>query len=224
MVTTRSRSGAAACTSSRSRANLWIAINAFNHAIYAVLFLVRSFFYAGVGDGDRPFYFESYLLEALLPPPLCAALGWAGPPDRLQILSFVKACNADAEAGLATYGWPIGAAVSNHTFMYFYQIVEGIFHLMLVVGSLWLLFPATPSKSPRAWRFLTLYKLGLWLEIIWMDIPYTYAYTLVALRRSVPGFPGLAVLMMVLHHLTVLPDIVSAYLEWRASEPKRKFT
>ena len=224
MVTTRSRSGAAVRTSSRSRANLWIAINAFNHAIYAILFLIRSFFYAGVGDGDRPFYFESYLLEALLPPPLCAALGWAGPPDRLQILAFVKSCNADAEAGLATYGWPIGAAVSNHTFMYFYQIVEGIFHLMLVVGSLWLLFPATPSKSPRAWRFLTLYKLGLWLEIIWMDIPYTYAYTLVALRRSVPGFPGLAVLMMVLHHLTVLPDLVSAYLEWRASEPKRKFT
>ena len=177
-------------------------------------FLIRSFFYAGVGDGDRPFYFESYLLEALLPPPLCAALGWAGPPDRLQILAFVKSCNADAEAGLATYGWPIGAAVSNHTFMYFYQIVEGIFHLMLVVGSLWLLFPATPSKSPRAWRFLTLYKLGLWLEIIWMDIPYTYAYTLVALRRSVPGFPGLAVLMMVLHHLTVLPDLVSAYFEF----------
>ena len=57
-----------------------------------------------------------------------------------------------------------------------------------------------------------------------MDIPYFYAYTLVALRRSVPGFPGLAVLMMALHHLTVLPDIVSAYLEWRASEPKRKFT
>ena len=224
MVTRRSRSAAAARTSSRSRANLWIGINAFNHAIYAILFLIRSFFYAGVGDGDRPFYFESYLLEALLPPPLCAALGWAGPPDRLQILAFVKSCNADAEAGLATYGWPIGAAVSNHTFMYFYQIVEGIFHLMLVVGSLWLLFPATPSKSPRAWRFLTLYKLGLWLEIIWMDIPYTYAYTLVALRRSVPGFPGLAVLMMVLHHLTVLPDIVSAYLEWRASEPKRKFT
>ena len=206
------------------RAERWMVINAFNHAIYAILFLIRSFFYAGVSDGDRPFYFESYLLEALLPPPLCAALGWAGPPDRLQILAFVKSCNADAEAGLATYGWPIGAAVSNHTFMYFYQIVEGIFHLMLVVGSLWLLFPATPSKSPRAWRFLTLYKLGLWLEIIWMDIPYTYAYTLVALRRSVPGFPGLAVLMMVLHHLTVLPDIVSAYLEWRASEPKRKFT
>ena len=215
MVTTRSRSEAAARIS-RSRANLWLAINAFNHAIYAVLFLVRSFFYAGVGDGDRPFYFESYLLEALLPPPLCAALGWAGPPNRLQILSFVKACNANAEAGLATYGWPIGVAVSNHTFMYFYQIVEGIFHLMIVVGSVWLL-------SPRR-RLLTLYKLGLWLEIIWMDIPYTYAYTLVALRRSVPGFPGLAVLMMVLHHLTVLPDIVSAYLEWRASEPKRKFT
>ena len=128
----------------------------------------------------------------------------------------MKACNANAEAGLATYGWPIGVAVSNHTFMYFYQIVEGIFHLMIVVGSVWLL-------SPRR-RLLTLYKLGLWLEIIWMDIPYTYAYTLVALRRSVPGFPGLAVLMMVLHHLTVLPDIVSAYLEWRASEPKRKFT
>ena len=214
MVTTRSRSGAA--RKSRSRANLWLAINAFNHAIYAVLFLVRSFFYAGVGDGDRPFYFESYLLEALLPPPLCAALGWAGPPDRLQTLSFVKACNANAEAGLATYGWPIGVAVSNHTFMYFYQIVEGIFHLMIVVGSVWLLFPRR--------RLLTLYKLGLWLEIIWMDIPYFYAYTLVALRRSVPGFPGLAVLMMVLHHLTVLPDIVSAYLEWRASEPKRKFT
>ena len=215
MVTTRSRSEAAARIS-RSRANLWLAINAFNHAIYAVLFLVRSFFYAGVGDGDRPFYFESYLLEALLPPPLCAALGWAGPPDRLQTLSFVKACNANAEAGLATYGWPIGVAVSNHTFMYFYQIVEGIFHLMIVVGSVWLLFPRR--------RLLTLYKLGLWLEIIWMDIPYFYAYTLVALRRSVPGFPGLAVLMMVLHHLTVLPDIVSAYLEWRASEPKRKFT
>ena len=214
MVTTRSRSGAAAPIS-RSRADLWLAINAFNHAIYAVLFLVRSFFYAGVGDGDRPFYFESYLLEALLPPPLCAALGWAGPPDRLQTLSFVKACNANAEAGLATYGWPIGEAVSNHTFMYFYQIIEGIFHLMIVVGSAWLLFPRR--------RLLTLYKLGLWLEIIWMDIPYFYAYTLVALRRSVPGFPGLAVLMMVLHHLTVLPDIVSAYLNWRASEPKRKF-
>ena len=216
MVTRRSRSAAAARTSSRSRANLWIGINALNHAIYAILFLIRSFFYAGVGDGDRPFYFESYLLEALLPPPLCAALGWAGPPDRLQILAFVKSCNADAEAGLATYGWPIGVAVSNHTFMYFYQIVEGIFHLMIVVGSLWLLLPRR--------RLLPLYRTGLWLEIIWMDVPYFYAYTLVALRRSVPGFPGLAVLMMVLHHLTVLPDIVSAYLEWRASEPKRKFT
>ena len=67
------------------------------------------------------------------------------------------------------------------------------------------------------------YKLGLWLEIIWMDIPYTYVYA----RRAAPvgaGLSGLAVLMMVLHHLTVLPDIVSAYLEWRASEPKRKFT
>ncbi len=138
MVTTRSRSGAA--RKSRSRANLWLAINAFNHAIYAVLFLVRSFFYAGVGDGDRPFFFESYLLEALLPPPLCAAFGWAGPPDRLQILAFVKSCNADAEAGLKTYGWPIGVAVSNHTFMYFYQIVEGIFHLMIVIGSVWLSF------------------------------------------------------------------------------------
>ena len=78
---------------------------------------------------------------------------------------------------------------------------------MIVVGSLWLLFPARQ-------RLLTLYKAGLRLEIVWMDIPYTYAYTLVALRRSVPGFPGLAVLMMVLHHLTVLPDLVSAYFEF----------
>ena len=69
---------------------------------------------------------------------------------------------------------------------------------MLVVGSLWLLFPRRPCP---------LYLTGLWLEIIWMDIPYTYAYTLVALRQSVPGFPGLAVLVMVLHHLTVLPDL-----------------
>ena len=161
----------------------------------------------GVGNGDRPFYFESFVLEALLPPPLCAALGWAGPPDRQHILDFVMSCNANREVGLAVYGWPIGELVSNHDFMYGYQIVEGTFHLMIVVGSAWLLFP-------RFSHLRTLYLVGLWLEIVWMDIPYSYAYTLVALRRSVPGFPGLALWMMVLHHATVVPDFVSAFFEF----------
>ena len=100
--------------------------------------------------------------------------------------------------------------------MYFYQIVEGIFHLMIVVGSLWLLFTRR--------RLLPLYRTGLWLEIIWMDVRTFTPTRSSRCGRSVPGFPGLAVLMMALHHLTVLPDLVSAYLEWRAGEPKRKLT
>lgn len=181
-------------------------LNSLNHLIYAVLFVVRSTYYTEVGSGDRPFYYESFFLEYLLPPGLSSMCGWKTGYDQAVVLSTVMAANS-GEGGKEVFGEVLASFITSPEFMFYYQIAEGTFHCMICVGSLWLL-------ARSASGLLSLYRAGLWLEIIIMDIPYTISFTLLGLRRTIPGFPCLMAWAVVLHHLTVLPDFVSAYCEW----------
>ena len=67
---------------------------------------------------------------------------------------------------------------------------------------------------------LTLYRLGLALEIIFMGGPYGVAFTCL-LTRSIPEYWGLLTFVVLLHHITVLPDFVSAWLEWQAHKAEK---
>ena len=98
-----------------------------------------------------------------------------------------------------------------------YQIAEGTFHLMICAGSLWLLLG---KPRPASHNLLTLYRLGLALEIIFMDGPYGVAFTCL-LTRSIPEYWGLLTFVVLLHHITVLPDFVSAWLEWQAHKAEK---
>jgi len=209
----------AAASTKRSSAGLssadrMMALNSLNHLAYAVLFIVRSVFFTDAGSGDRPFYFESILLGWMIPSWLGVALGWSAPYDQAAVLGFVVSVN---EASSTTYQSAFfQACVGSPDFMFWYQVAEGTFHLMIVAGSLWLC-----TRPSLPW-LKTLYLAGLWLEIIVMDITYTFAYTLLAARESMPGYYGLVFLMMLVHHLTVLPDLLSASLEARRPRGKVK--
>merc|ERR1712203_1309104 len=104
--------------------------------------------------------------------------------------------------------------------MYYYQIAEGTFHFMIVLGGLRSFFSARWPPLEGAFD-LRLFRWGLWLEIVVMDITYGIAYTYLP-ALACPGHWGLTTIMMVIHHLNVLPDFVCAWHEWKASKEMAK--
>eukprot|EP00746_Dinoflagellata_sp_MGD_P165491 gnl/MRDRNA2_/MRDRNA2_94796_c0_seq1.p1 gnl/MRDRNA2_/MRDRNA2_94796_c0~~gnl/MRDRNA2_/MRDRNA2_94796_c0_seq1.p1 ORF type:complete len:206 (+),score=17.50 gnl/MRDRNA2_/MRDRNA2_94796_c0_seq1:63-680(+) len=199
-----------------SSRELCILANSLNHLIYAALFLVRSLFYPDIGSGDRPFYYESKFLGWLVPPGMASLCGWKKNYDDAVILRKVLELNSEREEAAKVYGETLASFVSNQQFMFYYQIAEGTFHCMICVGSLWLFF----SKSVP--RLLTLYHAGLLLEIMIMDIPYFIAFSCLPFQHDFPGYYGLMTYVVFIHHLTVLPDILSALCEWGSSKMKTK--
>mmetsp|Transcript_5507 Transcript_5507/g.7041 ORF Transcript_5507/g.7041 Transcript_5507/m.7041 type:complete len:110 (-) Transcript_5507:473-802(-) len=100
--------------------------------------------------------------------------------------------------------------------MYYYQIAEGIFHCMIVLGGMRVFIKkAWPPMDGDA--SLRLFRWGLWLEIVVMDIAYVTAFTYMP-ALSVPGHWGLTTIMMVVHHLNVMPDLMCAWHEWKAAK------
>lgn len=197
----------------------WTLLNVGNHAIYALLFIVRSFFYTGVGGGDRPFYFESYFLGYLCGPScfLPRLLGWEGGMyNQPFVLKWMTAVNAGTSSAGGFPNW-IQVFIANPSFMFWYQIAEGTFHLMIVLGGLRALFGSfwPPKKEGDASQ--TLFRWGLWLEIVLMDITYVSAYSCLPFLAC-PGHWGLTTIMMLIHHLNVLPDIMCAWHEWKADK------
>ena len=188
-------------------------LNSVNHLLYAVLFVVRSIFYNSEGSGDRPFYYESHCLGWLLPAPLGQFLGWEKPYDQAVVLKSVMAL-VSKDGFADSYGF-MGAYMNSRVFMFYYQIAEGLFHLMIVAGSAWLWLP-------RSGFLLTLYRTGLWLEIILMDLTYASGYTIFWAVSDLPGYYGLVTIMTAIHHATVLPDLVSAYCELKADTARTK--
>ena len=182
-----------------------IAWNAINHSIYAILFVIRSIVYTGYGTNDRAFYYESYLLKWLIPPGVATICGWEKGYNQQVMLDFMEKTSGDPYI----YGW-MSFCISSPICMYWYQLMEGIFHIMIVIGSLSIFYQSKYNSS-----LYKLYLVGLWLEIIIMDFPYTMAYTYLALfAGEINGYPGLIVWCMIIHHLGVLPDLISAKLEW----------
>lgn len=194
---------------------LWTALNVGNHGIYAALFIIRSLFYTGVGSHDRPFYFESYFLGWLCGPSylLPTMLGWDNNQyNRVPVLNWVTSMNSGA--GGAFPSW-ISACISSPLFMYFYQIAEGTFHLMIVFGGLRAFRNKTWPPPKGGDKQLSLFRWGLWLEILVMDIAYVVAYSCLPMM-SLPGHWGLTTIMMLIHHVNVLPDLVCAWQEYKA--------
>jgi len=179
------------------------------------LFIIRSFFYTGVGGNDRPFYFESYFLGWLCGPSVMLPtwLGWDNNMyNQPAVLAWVTKMNSASSGAFPAW---IANCVGSPAFMYLYQIAEGTFHCMIVAGGLRAFFNRTwPPKKDSA---MALYRWGLWLELIVMDIAYVTAYSYLPFL-SVPGHWGLTTIMMIIHHLNVLPDIASAWYEWKASK------
>jgi len=198
----------------------WTAINVGNHGIYAILFVIRSTFYADLGGNDRPFYYESYFLGYLCGPAavLPILLGWDNKQyNQSAVLKWMTTMNA---AGSTAFPSWITACISSPLFMYVYQIAEGTFHFMIVIGGLRAFFQkAWPPKEGD--KSLSLFRWGLWLEILLMDITYVIAHTCLPML-SCPGHWGLTTIMMVIHHLNVLPDIVCACHEWTPSRSASK--
>jgi hypothetical protein len=202
---------------------LWTALNGLNHLVYALLFVVRSVLLPDPGGGERPFFFESRLIGWLVPPGAAGLLGWQKPYKPDALLSFIATINGDEALGSAVYGSLIGSYVADPNFMFWYQVAEGTFHLMICAGALRLAWPgreggAAAAKPSLVPAFLaTLYRAGLALEIVLMDLTYTFAFSWMWATNGVPGYPGLMTFVVGLHHLTVLPDFVSAALELRAA-------
>lgn len=211
----RQKSSAAAGKASWDARRTWTALNVANHGIYAALFIIRSFFYTGVGGTDRPFYFESFFLGWLCGPSfmLPTWLGWDNNMyNQPAVLAWVTKMNSASSGAFPAW---IANCVGSPAFMYLYQIAEGTFHLMIVAGGLRAFFHRTwPPKKDSAMR---LYRWGLWLELIVMDIAYVTAYSYLPFL-SVPGHWGLTSIMMIIHHLNVVPDVASAWYEWKASK------
>eukprot|EP00040_Diaphanoeca_grandis_P016486 m.85047 g.85047 ORF g.85047 m.85047 type:complete len:209 (+) comp25826_c1_seq1:436-1062(+) len=188
----------------------WMGVTSFFHFVYAVLFIVRSVFYSDMGGNDRPFYYESYLTAYTIPPGFATLMGWEKPYSQPALLKFVVALNGNNS--LETYGPFIASVISNPENMFYYQIAEGIFHIMICVGSIWLF---VDDRASRKSSLLTLYRVGLWLEIIVMDLAYGIAFNCL-LPLSIPDYYGLMVWVVFLHHISLLPDVMSAWYEWRA--------
>jgi len=192
----------------------WTVINVINHAIYAILFVIRSLFYTGAGSHDRAFFYESYFLGYLCGPSffLPTLLGWNNNAyHQPTVLKWVASINGGA--GNAFPAW-VNAVIGNPSAMFYYQIAEGIFHFMIVFGGLRSFFKKSWGKEGDA--DLKLFRWGLWLEIILMDISYVTAYSCLP-GLSCPGHWGLTTIMMLIHHVNVLPDVVCAWYEWKAS-------
>lgn len=81
-------------------------------------------------------------------------------------------------------------------FLYYYQIMEGIFHHMIVFGYLWYFIGNKIG--------IKLFKVGILLEIIIMDIPYILAFILLSLRVN----NKLGYIVCNIHHFTALPNII----------------
>jgi len=197
----------------------WMRLNVANHAIYAVLFLIRSFCYTNVGGTDRPFFYESYFLGWLCGPSffLPKLLGWPnGQYNQPMVLEWMKAINSPKSTA---YPAMITKCIGDPNFMYFYQIAEGIFHLMIVFGGL-KFFMKKNWPPKEGGRELRLFRWGLWLELLIMDITYVTAFSCLPLL-SVPGHLGLTTIMMLIHHVNVLPDVMCGFYEWRAMKRAR---
>jgi len=197
----------------------WMGLNVGNHAIYAALFVIRSIFYPGGGGSDRPFFYESYFLGWLCGPSfgLPTVLGWPNHQyNQPMVLKWMKAINAPSSTAYPAF---ITKCIGDPSFMYFYQIAEGIFHLMIVFGGLRLAF----GKGSKTWppsersKELRLFRWGLWLELVIMDISYVTAFSCLPFL-SVPGHFGLTTIMMLIHHVNVLPDVMCGWYEWRAAK------
>jgi hypothetical protein len=193
---------------------VWTALNVGNHAIYAVLFIIRSFFYTGAGSSDRPFYYESFFLGWLCGPAafLPTLLGWDNNRyNQPTVLTWMKAVNS---ASSTAYPQWITVFISDPRFMYFYQIAEGIFHCMIVLGGL-RAFSRTSWPPREDSKALRTFRWGLLLELVVMDITYVTAFSCLPMLQ-VPGHYGLTTIMMLIHHVNVLPDIVCGWYEWKA--------
>lgn len=201
--------------SSWDNRRLWTAVNVGNHGIYAILFIIRSFFYTGLGSHDRPFFYESYFLGWLCGPSwfLPTLLGWDNNQyNRLPVLHWVTKMNSGAGGAFPTW---VSACISSPMFMYIYQIMEGTFHLMIVFGGLRAFRKKSWPPPKQGDRQLSLFRWGLWLELLVMDIAYVVAYSCLPMM-SLPGHWGLTTIMMLIHHINVLPDLVCAWHEWKA--------
>jgi hypothetical protein len=202
----------------------WTAGNVINHGIYAALFIIRTFFYTDVGGNDRPFYYESHFLGWLCGPSwfLPKILGWTnGQYSQPVVLKWMAKING-ADSG-AYPAW-IAPYAGSPDFMFYYQIAEGTFHFMIVLGGLRSLTKVFGKQWPpkEGDNDLKLFRYGLWLEIIFMDITYVTGFSCLPFLQ-VPGHFGLTFIMMLIHHLNVVPDIACAWYEWKASRPS-KFT
>lgn len=198
---------------------VWTALNVVNHGIYAALFVIRSLFYTGTGSSDRPFYYESYFLGWLCGPSwfLPTLLGWNNhrynQPVVLKWMTWANSPTSDA------YPEWIAPYISDPSFMYYYQIAEGSFHFMIVLGGLCAFSrSAWPPKEGSAW--VRSFRWGLWLELVLMDITYCVAFSCMPFM-GVPGHWGLTTIMMLIHHINVLPDFVCAWYEWVAAREAR---
>lgn len=192
----------------------WMAMNVYNHGIYAVIFIIRTLFYNSSGGNDRAFYYESYFLVFLCGPSwfMPTLLGWDNNRyDQATTLTWLAEVNSPTSTAYPEFITPF---TGSPNFMFYYQLAEGIFHIMIVCGGLCALRDSTwpPRDSGASVR---LFSCGLWLEIIIMDILYVIAFSCIALL-SVPGHWGLTTYMMLLHHIGVLPDIMCAWHEQRA--------
>lgn len=199
----------------------WMGLNVGNHAIYAVLFVFRSLFYTGAGGSDRPFFFESYFLGWLSGPSffLPKLMGWPGGEyNQAMVLVWMKKVNA---TGSGAYPAWIAPYIGSPAFMYYYQIAEGIFHLMIVFGGLRLAFKKGAWPPKERSTELRLFRSGLLLELLIMDIPYVIAFSCLPFLTC-PGHRGLTTLMMLIHHVNVLPDLMCGFYEWRARRSARK--
>jgi len=200
---------------------IWTALNVGNHGIYAILFLMRSFLYTGVGGNDRPFFFESYFLGWLCGPSwlMPNLLGWDnGMYNQPAVLKWVTGINS---AQSTVFPAVVAKCVGSPLFMYFYQIAEGTFHLMICAGGLRALFNSSWPPKKEGDSMQRLYRWGLWLEIIVMDVAYVLAYSCLPLA-SCPGHWGLTTIMMLIHHLNVVPDVMSAWHEWKADQAAKQ--
>lgn len=192
----------------------WTALNVVNHGIYAVLFIIRSLFYTGVGGTDRPFYYESFFLGWLCGPSsmIPTWFGWDNNQyNRIEVLNWVT--NANSASSGVFPNW-LAQFVGNPMFMYGYQIAEGTFHLMIVAGGLRAFSQQLWSLRKKGDGSQRCFRYGLLLELIIMDITYVIGYSYLPLF-SVPGHWGLTTIMMLIHHLNVVPDVVCAFLEWK---------
>ncbi len=154
--------------------NYIILLNIINHVPYLYLFIIRSILFRSYGTGNRSFYYEKNLLKILY-------------NDHI-INNYVNHVTKFNNILVKPY------------IMYYYQLLEGIFHSIIVFfGLIYLVNNNLFIKK--------IFEIGLYGEIMIMDSIYFICFNYIHIKAQ-NDIKKISFLTTLVHHITIIPNII----------------